>query len=222
MSEVQTVATAPATPVPPVIGSRETPVPEVNAAAPVVTPPVVAAPETVVTDPNKPTTSEPPKDPNAPKVPEKYELKVPEGSLLDTSHAEKIAAFAKEQGFSQEQAQTFLERDASLIQEYSESQTNQLYDMSEQWRTQIETDKEFGGERFKESVVLANAVVNKYFSQDFAKLLETTRYGNHPDLFKGLCKIGKELDAGKLVLGGVTTPAKTLAPHEKFYGPDQN
>ena len=48
------------------------------------------------------------KPPAAKVAPEKYDLKLPEGSKLDAKHIEKIAADAKARGLSQEDAQALL------------------------------------------------------------------------------------------------------------------
>ena len=56
-----------------------------------------------------------PKKEEKPAVPEKYDLKAPEGSLLAEPMLEKIAAFARERGFSQEQAQAMVEHESASL-----------------------------------------------------------------------------------------------------------
>src|SRR5688572_20896218 len=68
-------------------------------------------------DGNKDKQVEAPKE-QKPVVPEKYDLKLPEGSLLEAAQMEKISAYAKEKGLSNEQAQELLERENDAVSGY--------------------------------------------------------------------------------------------------------
>ena len=73
---------------------------------PNVQPPVVPAAPSV--PPAQTPPAEPPKSaPASPAkiVPEKYDLKIPDGALITPADVERIATFAKERGLSNEEAQ---------------------------------------------------------------------------------------------------------------------
>lgn len=149
----------------------------------------------------------------------KYELKLPEGSLLDAGRVEKIASFAKEQGFSPAQAQAILERENSAVGEHVAIQKQQYDKLINDWAQQVQSDKELGGENFTKSVQAAQAFVKKYFSDAFIKDLNSSGYGNYPELIRGFARAGKELLSDKLVVPGSQASASTKKPMEEiFYG----
>lgn len=178
--------------------------PESAAVATETAQPVVAQPE--VTPPAEAPKEEPGKvdESNKPTeqktiVPEKYEIKLPEGSPLDASHIEKIASYAKERGLSNEDAQALLDRESSAVATYVDVQKNLLKEKSEGWITEMSKDKEIGGEAFTKNVEVANQVVDKYFTPEFKKILNETGLGNHPELLRGLYRIGKASAPDSLV-----------------------
>lgn len=155
--------------------------------------------------------------PSENKVPEKYDLKLPEGSQLSKEEVEEIESYAKGQGFSNEQAQKLVEREHEIRNRFVENQKTQLQEASEQWRKDTENDKEIGGEKFKESVNLASQVLKRFGSEGFMKSLETTGFGNHPELIRVFSRIGRAMDSDKLIKGGDAPKAKKSF-EEVFYG----
>lgn len=154
-------------------------------------------------------------------VPEKYELKLPEGSLLDASAIEKAAAMAKASGLSNEQAQKLLEHESNSIASFIEGQKQQLKQTSESWARELSVDKEFGGADFEKNAELAKRVVHKFASDGFRKTLNETGLGNHPDLVRTFVRIGKAMSEDKLVLPG-SPPANVQKRHEDVLYPESN
>lgn len=191
-------------------------------------PPVAEAP------PTAPATGEAPKEgeaakpkeeaPKAPEPPpEKYELKLPQDSLLDASDLERIAAYAKAQGLSQKDAEAMVERDSRLVADYQKRQVETLKKTSnEAWINEIRNDKEFGGEAFKQTAETCKATIAAYADQDFKDALESTGLGNHPALVRFVARVGKKLGVGndKLVSGGAgVLPQHQNAAH-RIWGSD--
>lgn len=135
-------------------------------------------------------------------VPEKYELKLPDGSPLESAYLEKIASYAKEQGLSQEAAQKLLERDSSLLTDYRQRQTESLDQMRAQWLESSKADKEIGGDALPKNVELAKRVVDRFGTESFKKAINETGYGDHPELVRLLSKIGKAMSEDQLVMPG--------------------
>lgn len=179
----------------------------------------VAAPAPEAT----PKVDEPKPDPAAPEekpagdesvVPEKYDLKKPENSLLSDAHLEALAAHAKEQGLSQEQAQTLLERDESAAQAGVQAMQDRAAQLSKQWLDQAKADPEIGGDKFEESVTLANRALEELFPGiEIRKFMDASGFGNHPSILKGFTKIGKMLQPEKIVQATSQPPARP--PMEK-------
>jgi len=197
---VEPVVTTPAAPVTP---------------APVVAPVAPAAPEPVtslLTDPA-------PADPAAPApvvTPEKYDLKVPDKSLLDAASVEKIASFAKDRGFSQEQAQALLERDNQNAVASEAAQQEALKAQSQQWVKDVMTDKEIGGKDAKQNVALAHRVIERFASPVLVQQLRETGLGNHPELLRLFVNVGKMMSDDQLITGS-GTPKIEKSAAEVFY-----
>lgn len=142
--------------------------------------------------------------PEKPAVPEKYELKIPEGSPVDQARVEKISAFAKEKGLSNEQAQMIVERESDAVTEVLKNQDAQYQQTKASWREASLKDPEIAGDeaKLKESVMLVDAVMNKYGSQALRDALNATGLGNHPELMRLVVKIGREMGPAKLIMPG--------------------
>lgn len=223
MSEVTQAATNNTTAVestaPPV-----TPAAQVTTEAPVaaatVTPPAtsVEAPKVDATQTQSTATEKvvEAKTEQVPVVPEKYDLKVPEGSQLDSLALEEISAYAKEKGYTQEQAQELLMREHDAISDYNERMMDQHKVQVQKWKDEVMADKEIGGEQFNVNIEYAHRVLQKFAPPEFVKTLQDTGYGNHPLLVKTFVAIGKAMQPDKIVKSG--SVANTKTHEEMLYG----
>lgn len=143
------------------------------------------------------------------KVPEKYELKTPEGSPITPDQIEKIALIAKERGLSNSEAQAMVERDHMLISQHNE--------MVSKWKTDVLSDPELGGDNAKEKVELAHRAFKHFASEKFAQELIASGYGDHPELVRAFYKVGKMMGEDKFVVPGANT-GSTMSLEDKFYG----
>jgi hypothetical protein len=139
--------------------------------------------------------------PVAPVVPEKYDLKLPEGSTLDAKTVEKIGDYSRSQKFSAEQAQALLEREHKSAAEFEQAQTARLAEENKKWEKALNDDKEIGGEGLKKNVELAKRAVDKYASDEFKALLDSTGFGNHPEVVRIFSRIGKAMEEDSLIGG---------------------
>lgn len=161
-----------------------------------------------------------------PAVPEKYELKLPQGSLLQSGQMEEIAAYAKAQGFSNEQAQALVEREHKAIASYVESQTGVVARNArvDAWVKEAMADKEIGGseENLKASAEHARRAATQFFDKSVLEFLETTGYGSHPGIIRGFAKIGKLMANDKLVQPGSHTTGAKKSAAQVLYGDTSN
>lgn len=159
-----------------------------------------------------------------------YDLKLPENSVLDETAIERTVANARKQGLSSEAAQSQLE---FLNTEVAQRETAFLESNKPggaEWTTRVNTwegqalkDPEIGGtpEKLQETVAVAKRVLSEVFPPSVAAFLHETGYGSHPDIIKGLAKIGKMTSEGSFIPGNSTvTPQKTDA--EKMYDHPDN
>lgn len=184
------------------------------AAAPAVPPPASPAPiEPVAAAPAAPAT--PAAAPAAPKAPEKYDFVLPKDSMLSQGRVDKIAAYAKEQGLSQEQAQGLLNRESEAVSEYQGGLNEAHKQGGSEWTKRIDAyeaaivaDKEVGGQAAKESAELAKRVISRFATDELKQQLDATGFGSHPELVRLFVRIGKSMGEDALVIPGKTGAAK--------------
>ena len=155
------------------------------------------------------------------KKPDSFELKLPEGSKLSKADADEIAAFAKEQGLSQEQAQKQLERESKLAAGFEVKSLEQLKEATGQWLEAVKTDKEIGGEGFQKNAELAKRVVTRFGTPEFKAELERTGLGNHPELVRVFVRIGQSMSDDQFVQPGSQTTTQKQSLASKFYGDEK-
>lgn len=151
-----------------------------------------------------------------PKAPEKYDLKIPEGSPLDATHLERTAAFAKERGLSNEEAQALLERDNKTVAGYLDGQKKLVEDERKAWLTTAKSDKEIGGDNHGRKVELAQRVIARFGTEALQDVLKRTGFGDYPELVRVFSRIGEAMSEDQLILPGAT-PGDKKSPEDILY-----
>ena len=151
-----------------------------------------------------------------PKEEVKYDLKLPEGTLLTQAEVDKIVSFSKEQGLSQESAQKLVEREHEILANYKDNQEQQYEQMRDILFKQVESDKELGGENLKTTAELAKRALNKFAPDSLKKFFAESPYGNHPEIIRMFSNIGKSMQDDKLVLSGTQSPP-AISPVDILY-----
>jgi len=147
-----------------------------------------------------------------PTVPEKYDLKLSDDSNLDASDIERISAYAKEKGLSNDAAQEMVAQEEAAIDSYKDSQMQEVEGIRAKWLEESENDKEIGGEDFKQNVELAKRVIDRFGSDDFKETLKDTGFGNHPEVVRVFVRIGQAMSEDQLILAkSQTTTQKSAA-----------
>lgn len=125
--------------------------------------------------------------------PEKYELKLEDGTTLSDPAVEAFTPALKELGVTEEGAQKLfglyvkeLERqDAELSKVYEDQRTK--------WAETSKADSEFGGDKFDETLKVAQQAIGRFGSDDLKTLLEETGLGNHPEVIRMFWKLGTSI-----------------------------
>ena len=141
-----------------------------------------------------------------PGAPEKYEFKPTEGITLGDAVLAKYGDVAKSLNLTQDQAQKVLTDVAPAI---AQQQADQHKATVSKWESEARADKEFGGEQFDANLALAKRAIDAHFSPEFKALLDQTGLGNHPELIRGLIKVGKTVTPDRYVAGGSGNTAQT-------------
>lgn len=151
-------------------------------------------------------------------VPEKYDLKLPEDSLLAPSLIDKISAYAREKGLSNEAAQELLDEEVEGMK--AEQQTI-VEEVGKRWIEESKADKEIAGiegKDYERNVQLASQVVAHFDPEgEIRKMLNRSRIGNNPEVIKMFLRIGKAMGDDKFVHS--KTQSRGERPLEEvFYG----
>ena len=152
-------------------------------------------------------------------APEKYETFVaPEGVTLDQEMLGKFSGVAKELNLPQAGAQKLVDLAVEHSKQIIASQQSQWAEIRQEWVSEIKADKEFGGEKFNETVVSAKRALGKFGSEKLVQFLDSTGYGDNAELIRLLARVDKATREDKTVDGDPAkenkSAAETLYPNQ--------
>ena len=153
-------------------------------------------------------------------APEKYEqFTAPEGVQLDQELVTEFTTLAKAKNLSQEAAQEVLNLGAKAVQKALSAQTERWGEIREGWVNDLKADKEFGGEKFNETVEGAKRALKRFGSDSFTGFLNATGYGDNADFIRLLARVDKATREDTVVDGdekgeGAKDAASVLYPNQ--------
>ena len=118
---------------------------------------------------------------------------LPEGMDLDETTLADANPLFKEMGLSQAKAQKVVDFYAKQVQAGSAKQADAFNQLMTDWVTSAKNDSEFGGDKFDESVKIAQRSIGTYGTPELKQLLEDHGVGNHPEVIRFMLKVGKTL-----------------------------
>jgi hypothetical protein len=155
-------------------------------------------------------------------VPEKYEIKVPDGMTLDQGLLDTLTPVFKELKLTQEGAQKLADAYAPALKAMAEktladakAQEDQNFQKFVQERKD-ETIKALGA-NYKEQMSYAARARDRFASKELREKLELSGLSNDIDVIKLFIDLGRAISEGKFVDGkpenpGNANPVKTLFP----------
>jgi hypothetical protein len=156
-------------------------------------------------------------------APEAWGLKAPEKSLLTADDLTGIEKWAKDSGFSKEQAQKYVERESAgraANAEAAKTQQDTAYKaLYTTWGDDLKADKEFGGEKLPETLAAAKKALRVFASPEERAFLDSTPFGNNPILVRILARAGAKISEDSFV-AGAGNPAPPKSPSQIAYGSD--
>jgi hypothetical protein len=153
---------------------------------------------------------------SSPVVPEKYDLKTPDGYTLTGEFGQQFEAVARELKLSNEQAQKLIDLDVKRV----EAQKAGMQQARDGWLEQAKTDKEFGGDKLAENVATANKALEKFASPAMIDLLKESGLGNHPEIIRTFLNVGRAMSNDRVVVG--QAPAAPSAKDARSMYPNSN
>lgn len=149
-------------------------------------------------------------DADALKVPEKYELKSPEGMDIDSKSIETLSPVFKELNLTNAQVQKLVDAYGPIVKAQSEATQKSAMDYwnkeTEGWKT--ESLKILGSDAKKELSFAAKVIdkVGTTYKKDdgsvgnkLRDILDETRTGNHPEITKLFISLGKMISEDSFV-----------------------
>lgn len=158
-------------------------------------------------------------------VPDKYEFKIPETSLVSDKDIERIESYAKEQGLSKEEGQKFFDSHNEATNEALD-----FYDKTKQeeaknlintvWPQAAKEDKEIGGEKFNETCEISKRLIEKVNVPGFSEELDNSGLGNHPLFLKYQRRLGEMMSDDKFIFSGSQSKEQPKSMEEILYPND--
>lgn len=147
---------------------------------------------------------------------EPYSVSAPEGLTITDNVMSTFNELANELELPEEGAQKIVDKIAPII---SQNQEKQVEELKAGWLEQAQTDKEIGGDKLEANIAQAEKAQEQYFAPEFKAFLDKSGLGNHPEMIRGLMKVGATLSEDKIVNGGApsgeTDAADALFPNTK-------
>lgn len=152
----------------------------------------------------------------ASEAPEKYELSIPKGSeaFIDKADLAEISSVAKANGWTNDEAQAFLESQADTI-------TTKLTSL----RTVTEKDPTYGGDKLEENQQSVRRIFDRVRPEGhprreaLQRVLTKTGIGNEIEMFSFLADIGKLMrEDAPPGQGGNSGAGGKKSAEEIFYG----
>ena len=207
-------------------------------AAPEVAPEAAAPEPTPEPTPEAAPEAAPESTPEPSPVPEKYEdFKLEEGYQWAEGELDSIHSFAKENNFTQEQAQkyvdTLVENSRIAGEAYTEQVKQAFQSRQENWQQQVKEDPTLGGPKLEQTMASAAKAIQSFGKQveaknengevikgadgkpqmqnDLREALDATGAGDHPVIVRMFEQLGRLIGEGGVVHGNMSGRTQSLA-----------
>jgi hypothetical protein len=165
--------------------------------------------------------------PEAPAVPETYELTPPEGfEKLDPDALAIATPVFKELGLNNEQANKLMpvagEFAKKIIAERDQQFLGQILEQRKGWLESAKADEEIGGAKWDESLQSSARALDRLGFPKGSPLrvsLDESGYGNNPELIRLMARVGKAIgEDSDFVRSDANASVRPKSDAELFYG----
>jgi hypothetical protein len=153
-------------------------------------------------------------------VPEKYEIKLPDGMQLDEALLGAVSPVFKDLFLTNDQAQ-------ALVSAFVEHRTKEAGEQGTKWAETVtgwgetaKADPDIGGVKWDATVAASTRAINRLGTPALKEYLEASGGGNHPELIRVFAKVGAMIkedappDGGAEGAGQPADPAHLLFPSD--------
>jgi len=148
--------------------------------------------------------------------PENYdynELKLPDGMTFDKNMTDKFNEYASKLNLSNKGASDLMTMAIELVKNERANALNSFVQAQNQTREEykrlLNSDKEIGGAKLKESLDTANIAYNTFFNdEELRGILASGGLNVHPKFIKALKSIGAQMKEDKIYQAGASSEEK--------------
>ena len=92
--------------------------------------------------------------------------------------------------FTKDMAQKLVDLEQQRLGRFAEQQREAFTEQVRSWETAVRADKEIGGDKFDENLVIAEQALAKLGTPALTEMLEQTGLGSHPEIVRLFVKLG--------------------------------
>ena len=154
--------------------------------------------------------AEAPKEPER-IVPEKYDLKLPDDTVLDQRSLERLESYAKTNKLTQDEARDLVTRNDQDVR-------SALEERKAYWLNETKNDREIGGDNLNQNVETANRFLDKHMAPELRQELNRTGYGNNRHFMKFVLDMAKRSQNDTAVIPGSHAAPIERSTADMLYG----
>lgn len=143
-------------------------------------------------------------------APDQYaDFTFPDGVEIDAEVLGEFKDIAKELNLDQAGAQKVAAIGTKLAEKWATDAQTQHQAILDGWITEVKADKEIGGEAMPQNLAVAKRALETYGSPALKDLLNTSGFGNNPEVIRLLHKVGLTLKEDAVVTGRERASSKS-------------
>lgn len=142
-------------------------------------------------------------------IPDNYDIKMSNGEQLQGEDLAKLNQVCKQAGLTNEQAQALFTAYENDVTNFNQQLQSDYQQQVQSWVSEVQNDKELGGENFEKTKANIKNVVNKFGSKELADFLNTTGLGCNPVFVRFMNKVGSSMSNDSQFINGNATHQMT-------------
>ena len=142
-------------------------------------------------------------------IPDNYDIKMSNGEQLQGEDLAKLNQVCKQAGLTNEQAQALFTAYENDVTNFNQQLQSDYQQQVQSWVSEVQNDKELGGENFEKTKANIKNVVNKFGSKELADFLNTTGLGCNPVFVRFVNKVGSLMSNDSQFINGNATHQMT-------------
>jgi hypothetical protein len=145
-------------------------------------------------------------------------LEAPQGSKLHQTDVERIAAYARSQGLSVDEAKAMLAENEKAVTAHEARQIEAANEQRSKWVTEWQADPALGGEKLVTTQKNIQRVIDRFMPAPLQAKLKESGLGAYPDFVRMLNNVGAAMAEDGGINGGQGGGQGEVSAADKLYG----